>query len=96
LEFSEYFLRIWRTLKNFAKLSGGWKEGMVWLQDFLENENGPSGLFVCLDFLENILRILDFVGIIWTFCSKSGLPGESGTALFEDRDYYCRVPNTGD
>jgi len=46
LEFSEYFLEnfgeLLRILKNFAMLSGGWKEGMVWLQDFLKNENGPS------------------------------------------------------
>lgn len=64
LDFRGYFLNIflvfrnflkifggsWRSLKNFAMLSGGWKEGMVWLQKVLENENGLSGFF-CLDFL---------------------------------------------
>jgi hypothetical protein len=57
------FLKIfggsWRSLKNFAMLSGGWKEGMVWLKKLLENENGLSGFF-CLDFLE-------FLKNIWIF-----------------------------
>lgn len=90
------FLKIfggsWRSLKNFAMLSGGWKEGMVWLQDFLENENGPSGFF-CLDFLdilENILEdsgfLLDFVRILWIwkgFAVKLGSPGGSGDRPFQ-------------
>jgi hypothetical protein len=50
----------------------------------------------------NFLKIFEDSGFLLEFCecgrfcSKSGLPGESGTALFKDRDYYCRVPNTGD
>ena len=100
LGFFRNFLKIiggsWRSLKNFAMLSGGWKEGMAWLQKLLENENGLSGFF-CLDFL----KIFGYSGFCWMFLDleegfavKLGSPGGSGTALFKDRDYYCRMPNT--
>lgn len=62
--FLKIFRRIWRTLKNFAKLSRGWKEGMVWLQEVLENENGPSDFFVWI-FLKIFSRFWIFVGFIW-------------------------------
>ena len=79
-------------------LSGGWKEGMVWLQKVLENENGLSGFFV---FVWNFLKIFGYSGFLLDICLdlggfavKLGSSGGAGTALFKDRDYYCRVPNT--
>jgi len=73
-------------------LSGGWKEGMVWLQDFLENENGLSGFFVWiswnfLKYFEDSGFLLDVLGFGGGFAVKLGSPGRSGTALFKDRDY---------
>jgi len=92
LGFFRNFLKIiggsWRSLKNFAMLSGGWKEGMVWLQKVLENENGLSGFFVWISW--NFLKIFgEFWIFVWIlgglegFCSKIRFAGRIGDRPFQ-------------